>query len=183
MKCFVCIFFTIFAATGLAATTYEFKKDCKDCDVKFEATASNLTGFGGAQINIQGEGGKLRGKIQEDKGKVSGELTVSIEDFEMGMRTFHFNSDMDIKKYKTAKIKIKDLPASDGEHELKAELTIKNVTKPITGTYKLETDGNKKKLRAKFEIKLDDFRVNRREVDGIVKVDNLVTVHVDAVAQ
>lgn len=178
MKCFVCLFFTVLSVSGFAATTLEFKKDCA-CKVDFEASASNITGYG--DISVKGEGGKLLGKLSEDKGKVSGAVTVSLKDFDMGMRQKHFNEDTEVAKFPTATLKVKDLPSTDGDHELKGELTLHGKTKAITGTYTLKTEGVKRKLRAKFEIKLDDFGVKRRNYE-VVKVNETATITVDAVA-
>ncbi len=178
MRCFVCIFFTIFAVSGFATTSLEFKKDC-DCKVNFEAEAT--PGF----LRISGEGGKILGKLKESKGKVSGELTVSLDDFKTGisLRDSHMKEKyLEVKKYPQAKLKLKGIDSSDGDHEFSADLTLHGKTNPIKGKYTLKTDGKKRSLRAEFSIIVTDFNIPVPSYQ-VLTVAKEVKVIIDAVAQ
>lgn len=182
MKYFVVIYFSLLTVTGLASTTLEFKKGC-DCEVTFTTNAESL-GVYVPYTTVPGSGGKLVGHLTEDKGKVSGELTVAMEDFKTGQaeRDKHMKEDLGVAEYKTATLKIKNLPSGDGEHALVGQLTLHGVTKPIKGTYTLKTVDGKRKLEAKFDVKLSDFKIPRRVVK-ILKVKETASVEVKAVAE
>lgn len=177
MKCFICIFFTVLSISGFAATTLEFKKDC-DCKVEFKAEAS--PGF----FKFEGKGGKILGKLVDNKGKVSGELTVSLADFDTDneTRNSHMKDKyLNVAKFPVATLKVSGLPSTDGDHKLIGLLTLHGKKSEITGDYTLKTEGKSRKLRATFKIDVTKFGIEVPQYQ-VLTVAKEVEVIVDAVA-
>lgn len=177
MRCFICIFFSIGASTGFAVTNLEIKKDCKECEVTFHVTATKFMSF-------DMEGGKPTGKLKENKGKVTGEITVPWVDFHTSIegRTNHMREIFQTEKYPNVILKIKNLPSTDGDHEFKGDLYLVGKYKPVKGKYTVKTDGAKRKFRAEFDVDFTQWGIEEPEIAGTVKVKTPVNVTVDGVA-
>ncbi len=152
MKCFVCVFFSIFSITGVHALTLDVGT------AEFDATAT-----GG--MRIHGEGGKVEGTLTESNGKLAGDLLVKLDEFSTGsglyaLRNSHMRDYLETKKHPTSKFVFKNVDAANGTKDFEGELTIKGVTKTVKGTLKIESDAKAKKARAEFSINLSDFDIS-----------------------
>ncbi len=92
---------------------------------------------------------KLRGEIKKDgAGFSSDQLWLKTQDFSTGidLRDEHFKKHLEVEKF--SKITLTNVKASGGKGT--GELTVREVKRPITFTYK---NLSEKKLEASFKVK------------------------------
>lgn len=132
-------------------------------------------------LKIKGTGGKLAGDLSEDKGKVSGKIEVVLDVFDTGieLRNKHMKEKyLETAKFPKAVLTVKDLPSSQGEHDLVGDLTVKGVTKPVKGKYKVDEKG----VTSEFKISLKDYPVGVPSYLGVSVAED-VTVNVEAILE
>jgi polyisoprenoid-binding protein YceI len=138
-----------------------------------------------AAIKIHGKGPGPQGTIHVADGKVTGELTVDLNQFEtgIGLRDRHMKEKyLETAKHPQAKLKIESLsfaPSTGGAREgtFRGDLTLHDVTKPIEGKAKVETKGAVASVKSDFRIKISDYQIDVPTYMGIT-VANEVDVEV-----
>lgn len=161
----------LFPASLASAKPLKFKYS----EVQFVAVGN--PGF----LKIKGSGGHLGGTLSEEKGKLSGDLEVVLDQFDTGisLRNQHMKEKyLETAKFPKALLSVKDLPATDGDHEFKAALTLKGVTKPVAGKYKVSD----KSFTSEFKISLKDYPVGVPSYLGVSVAEDVV-VTVEAVVE
>ena len=116
--------------------------------VTWHATAT--PGF----LKIDAKGGKVQGSGNFTNEIVEGKFTVRWEDFDTGisLRNRHMKDKyLNTKKYPDAILEIKPTIVHRGKFE--GNLTVKDETKPVSGTFTKE--GNK--IEAKFSVSIKDY--------------------------
>jgi polyisoprenoid-binding protein YceI len=131
-------------------------------------------------LRIDGKGGAAEGVLNTAISKVSGVLTVALSDYKTGisLRDEHMKSKyLDVGKYPTAKLEIKDQPYAEGvEGKMAGVLTLKDVSKPVTISFKVTG----KKVSANFKINIRDYPSIGVPVYLGVTVADEVEITVDA---
>lgn len=159
-------------STSAFADTYSFSKS----NNKVEWTAIGSPGF----LRINGTGGAAEGSLETKDGKVSGTLTCALDTYKTGveLRDKHLQEKyLETAKYPTAKLVLKDQPYTDGkESTATADLTVKDVTKPVKITFTVSG----KKVNAKFKLAIKDYpSIGVPSYLGVTVADE-VEVSVDA---
>jgi polyisoprenoid-binding protein YceI len=114
-------------------------------------TAVGNPGF----LRITGEGGTVTGEATEAGGKVSGTFKVKLADYTtgMGLRDSHMKDKyLEVAKYPEA-VLVLDPVIAGPSFVWGGKLTLKGVTKPVTG--KASYTGGK--LKAFFTVNIKDF--------------------------
>lgn len=145
-------------------------------------------------IKINGTGAAPKGAIAwASDGKVSGELTLDISSLDTGisMRTNHMKEKyLEVAKFPQSKLSLSEvnLPAADFGKDFsessvpfKGTLTLHGVTKPVSGTAKIEQKGMNVSVHAEFAIKITDYQIPIPVFAGITVADE-VSLVVDAAA-
>lgn len=149
MKLFLAIASCVLFSTASLADTYTFTKT----NNRVAWVAVGTPGF----LRINGVGGASEGTLTTAAGRVSGDLTVSLDSYRTGveLRDKHMKEKyLEVAKFPTAKLSLTDQPLTEGkESSADALLTIKGVTKPVKLTYTLTG----KALTAKFKINIKDY--------------------------
>ena len=165
------VFLVFFVTSAALAKPLTFKYS----EVQFLAVGN--PGF----LTIKGSGGKLAGSLLEEKGKMSGTLTVNLNDLDTGidLRNKHMKEKyLETAKFPKALLDVKDLSSADGDHEFAGKLTLKGVTKPVTGKYTVK----EKAMTAEFKTSLKDFPIGVPSYLGVSVAED-VTVTVEAVIE
>jgi uncharacterized membrane protein/polyisoprenoid-binding protein YceI len=140
-----------------------------------------------ALLKIKGEGPSATGSLNIDGIKASGRFDVELDKFTTGieLRDHHMKEKyLNTKDFPKAHVEIESVKIPDGwkagqdlnDVEFKGALSLKGITKPITGkvTVKSET----LKTEAQFTVSLNDFSIGVPKYLGITVADT-VTIRVD----
>jgi polyisoprenoid-binding protein YceI len=144
-------------------------------------------------IKIHGQGEGLKGELVVAGNKVSGELIFPVGELNtgVGLRDRHMKDEfLEAGKYPEVKLVLKEvaLPADPEKNGFKqtqipftGTLTVRGISKPLTGTIDLATDAGKTHGDARFEVKMSDFGFRKAEYLGL-KVEDAVQVkaHLEA---
>lgn len=169
-------------------STFAFSKP-STCVFSKEKNSVEFTAHAGFLFPINGKGGVVNGMAIEYESEFSAEANVALEPFDTGidLRNDHFkNKYMEIKKYPVAELLIKRqswMPkdAKFDEATFKGMLKLKGNSKPVSGTFGIERNGNKKHVTAKFKLLLSDYpEIEIPRYKGVVVSDD-VEVRVDAI--
>ena len=155
----------IFAILNLSvlvqASTLTFK--AQDGTTEFSAVGKP------AMIKINGHGTGPEGKLNADKGVISGVLTVDLTKLttEIELRDDHMkNKYLEVQKFPNSQITFKDfkptvvpekLTDKETEMPFTADLTLRGKTQPITGVVKLKKSSQKIEGEAEFSVKIMTF--------------------------
>ena len=121
--------------------------------------------------------------VKEAKGYSAENLTIPLGELKTGieLRDNHMkNKYLEVEKYPVATIK----KAQGHENgAFSGEIEIHGVTKPVTGTYKVEGDA----LKAEFTVKMSDFNIEKARYMGIgakdeVKIESTIPIRVASAA-
>ena len=118
--------------------------------------AQGFPGF----LRINGEGGKVKGRMVERGGVLNGRFTVNLRKYTTGMdlRDEHMHDKyLQTKKYKTAILDIFNLPGDNGDKKFKGELKIKGQTRPVVGDINLNRKGSLIHVEASFTVVITDY--------------------------
>ncbi len=148
--------------------------------VKF--TAIGKPGF----LKIRGEskGSYPNGKIKIDKNAINGEFSFDLKSLDTGieLRNEHMKDKyLEVSKYATAKLTLTPItsPSSelkDMKEKFTGELSLHGVTKKIDGNYQYW--GKDKKVKADFEIKVSDFKIDIPKYLGVT-VSETVQIEIE----
>lgn len=141
---------------------------------KVEWTAIGSPGF----LKINATGGHLEGKIETKNGLASGKLRVKLENFDTGMnlRNKHMNEKyLEIGKFPYMTLVLKDVKYKEGDFKFTGMLTIKDETKPVSGSASFV----KGLLKADFKVKVEQYpNIGNPSFMGVTMADE-VEVHVE----
>jgi polyisoprenoid-binding protein YceI len=118
--------------------------------------AQGFPGF----LRINGEGGRVSGKVVERGGKISGRFIVDLRKFTTGMtlRDEHMHDKyLESGKYKRAFLDIRGVSFADGDHKFNGNLKIKNQTRPITGDIHFKRKGNRVHVEASMDVVISGY--------------------------
>lgn len=116
-------------------------------------------------VKVLGEGIGAKGDLIEEKGIISGELTLDLSSLttKNELRDDHMkNTYLEVSKFKEAKVKIKDFKnpeKTDVETPFEGTLTLRNIEKPIKGKVTLQKIDGKESIQAKFDVNLYDHEI------------------------
>lgn len=177
-----------FAATaGAAASTVEGKEK-----VGFDSATGSM-GFHAvghpSALKINGTGTGPKGSlIWNSAGQVIGDLILDMTSLDsgIGMRTNHMKEKyLEVEKFPTAKLTLTDvsLPSADFGKDFsesnvpfKGNLFLHGVTKPVTGTAKIEQSGKTMTVHAEFAVKISDYAIAVPVFAGITVADDVSLV-------
>lgn len=139
-------------------------------DVDFKASAP--------LVNINGTGSKLTGTVTVDgTGVATGSFDVDLTKAttDNGLRDEHMHTKyLDTGKFPKATLKLEPVKATAAEFAWKGSLTLKGVTKPVSGKGKYN-DG---KLWASFKVSLKEFSIT-----GVSWKDAVVSDEAEVIVQ
>jgi polyisoprenoid-binding protein YceI len=183
----------VFASTLLLATAAFAAAEKVGFDQGTGSVAFHAVGRPSA-IKINGTGAAPKGAITwGSDGKVAGELTLDISSLDTGisMRTNHMKEKyLEVDKFPQSKLALTEvsLPATDFGKDFsessvpfKGTLTLHGVSKPVTGTAKIEQKGKNVSVHAEFTIKISDYAIAIPVFAGITVADE-VSLVVEAAA-
>lgn len=140
-------------------------------------------------IKINGTGAAPKGAVSwGSDGKVSGELALDISSLDTGisMRTNHMKEKyLEVEKFPQSKLTLTEvnLPAADFGKDFsessipfKGNLSLHGVSKPVTGTAKIEQKGTNVSVHAEFTIKITDYQIPIPVFAGITVADEVSLV-------
>ncbi|MDR3606988.1 MAG: YceI family protein [Oligoflexia bacterium] len=143
-------------------------------------------------IKINGTGASPKGVLTwGDDGRVGGSVTLDLSSLDTGisMRTNHMKEKyLEAGKFPQAKLAITELgiPATNVSKEFtqenasfKGNLTLHGVTKPVSGTLRIEHHAKNAVVHAEFTVKISDYSIAIPVFAGITVADE-VNIAVDA---
>lgn len=140
-----------------------------------------------SMIKINGQGTGPEGQLKVEGANVTGDLTFDMTSLSSGisMRDTHMKEKyLEVQKYPQAKLHVTDvsLPADwslakpeTKDRAFKGDLTMHGQTKPVSGTFDITGGPDAFAIKARFEIKVDDYGVEIPKYLGIT-VKNEVPV-------
>lgn len=177
---------------GLAAFALLLVSSTSHAAVKLEATSGATATFEAtgkpALLKIQGKGAKVEGAVDVEGKSATGEFKIDLAQFTTGIdtRDEHMKDKyLEVQKFPKATLKIESVELPEGwapgtavkDANFKGQLTVKDVTKPITG--KVSVGAGEMASKADFEMKLSDYpSVGVPSFKGITVADS-VKVHVE----
>ncbi|HTL12937.1 MAG TPA: YceI family protein [Bdellovibrionota bacterium] len=138
-------------------------------------------------LKIKGEGQSLNGSatadVKGDQAKIGGTFTVDLKGLKtgIGMRDHHMQEKyLESEKFPQATLKLAPFSGKLGsEQEFKGDLTLKGVTKPVTGKATVtQSKAGEFEVKATFPIKLTDYPVGVPTFAGVTVADD-VTVETE----
>lgn len=160
-----------FAGYGAEPPRYTFKEGNNEL-VWYAKGSSPIQA---SRLDITGRGGFVKGEVVLDKGEYKGTLKVDVRGFKTDAekRDEHLQGYLESNIYPVAILSIKKAPL--GGNAFEGDLTVKGVTKPVKGSFKLEAG----KLDASFALKLSDYPIGTVKYLG-VGIEDEVKVEVNA---
>lgn len=160
--------------------------------VKLEAAPGSTATFEAtgkpALLKIQGKGAKVEGSVDVDGKAATGEFKIDLAQFTTGIETRdeHMKEKyLEVQKFPQAILKIESVDLPDGwtpgtaanDVNFKGQLTVKDVTKPVSG--KVTVGAGDMTSKADFEMRITDYpSVGVPSFKGITVAD-AVKVHVE----
>lgn len=171
MKRFLMAAVVALSATGAFAKTYAVSG-------KADWQAVGEPGF----LKINGEGGQVFGSAEQaGDNKVTGVFTVKLANYTtgMGLRDEHMKTKyLEIAKFPEATLKLKPWVPTASDSPFTGDLTLKGVTKPVTGVASF-ADG---KFKATFKVVTADYPIGVPSHLGVTMAKD-VTVTVEGTAK
>lgn len=119
-----------------------------------------------AGIEVEGKFKTISGSVDFDEknpssGKISATIRAESIDTEIEMRDKHIKDEdyFDVKKYPTLKFASTKIAGSNGKYSITGNLTIKDVTKPITFPFNVTAKNGQSFLKGQFVIDRRDYHV------------------------
>lgn len=138
-----------------------------------------------AMLKIHGQSDGPQGNLILKENKLTGKLTLNLEGLNTGiaMRDEHMKKKyLQVQTYPTAELTLDELPLSTKlgeitkkmvEQKFSALLKLHGVTKTVTGTYDVDPQGKKLKVRATYNLKLSDFNIEIPSYAGLKIADSV----------
>lgn len=172
MKYFTLIFVIAFNAAH-AATIYKVSSGAK---ARFEASGKP------SLMKIRGEGAEVTGELQLGDSTATGKFELTLNQFDtgIGLRDRHMKEKyLETEKFPRAILEVKEVALPKGfqpgtdikDAAFKGLLTLKGVTKPVSGT--LNVHGKELAINAKFQFSLADFPIGVPTYMGITVADQV----------
>ena len=148
-------------------------------NVEFRATGHP------SALKIVGKGAAPKGSFTVAGTQVHGEVSFDLNSLDTGIdtRTHHMKEKyLETGKYQEAKLTVSQmtLPQDIASNHVSADsvpftgtLLLHGVTKPVTGTAKIEKSGDKVALTAQFGLKVSDYAISIPTFAGITMADEV----------
>lgn len=128
-------------------------------------------------LEVEGSKIPIMGKVTQYKDSYSGEFWVELSKFKTGMdlRDEHMRDYLEVDKFPKAKLKLKPFRLSSDEIELKGDLTLHGVTRPIKAKARVHAD---KKLLVDGKIDITEYGIDV-PVYKLLTVAKEVSIHAE----
>ena len=136
-------------------------------------------------LKIHGKGTAPKGALTVEGGTASGQLTFDLESLDTGikMRNEHMKQKyLEVGKYSEATLTLTKMAISSavlieaGKSEsvpFQGILHLHGIEKPVTGTAKLDRNGNNLSVDAQFGIKISDYGITIPSFSGITMAEDV----------
>lgn len=178
MKLIIGILFAFnLSHAAVGASQFEFKPEAGKVEFKTKGWPNLVT--------IKGEGQGVIGKLAEEAGKVSGELSFDLTSLKTGidLRDTHMKDNyLEVKTHPTAKLTLKDVTVPEklaGSFDFTGTLNLHGQDRAVTGKAELENEGGAIKMKAEIPINLNDFKIAIPSYQGITVAEK-VTINFES---
>ena len=136
-------------------------------------------------LKIHGKGSAPKGTLTVEGGAASGQLIFDLESLDTGikMRNEHMKQKyLEVGKYSKATLTLTKIAVSPalftetGKSEpvpFQGKLHLHGIEKPVTGTAKLERNGDQLSVDAQFGIKISDYGIVTPSFSGITMAEDV----------